>query len=70
MSEVKKNTYRIVWEQAESGEEILSSEIDAVITGDTVMEYISVLTQFHSTFRPSPPPVRRILEVKLVRENW
>lgn len=75
-SEVKKNTYRVFWQRIRrpdglSDDTILTSaEIDVPVAGDVVIEHINVLSQFHAIFRPSPPPVQRILEVRLVRENW
>jgi len=70
MSRVKKNTYQVVWEHAETGGVHTSAEIDAPIHGDVVVEHIHVLTQFHAIFQAPPDCVKRIVEVKLVREDW
>lgn len=68
-NEIRKNSYRIVWEHI-NGHVSRTAEIDAVIHGDPIVEIIHVLTEFHSIFFKAPPPVKRIVEVKLVRENW
>jgi hypothetical protein len=70
MTPIRKNTYRVHWTH-EDGHTATSAEIDVSIFGDVVVEHIHVLAEFRSIFHgPKSCPVKKILMIELVREDW
>ena len=71
-SKIYRNTYRVRWEHAETGKILTSAGFDVCVTGDVVVEHISVLAQFHEVFCnvADIPTVKKIVEVVFDKENW
>ena len=63
------NSYVVIYMRSDFQDQQTSKEIDVHVRGDTTMETISVLTIFHAK-ETVPSVVKRILEIRRIRENW